>query len=618
MPQLEEPKVLLVNDDPRSLFALQTILSDVDASIMTATSDESALQMLLKQDIAVIILDVKMSDLNGYETARIIRQRPYSKASPIIFLTAHRPTDLNRAHGYELGTVDYLFMPVAPEALKAKVQMYLELHEERHHRYDQDAKLTILNKVPQQKLQHMARLNKSLQAEMATLRKEMEAYILRQSNYDALTGLPNRLLLEDRMRLATTHPGHEQATAGLLLIDLDRFKDVNDTLGYAAGDRLLQVVAERLAQSVLEGDTVARLSGDEFVVLLAGIQSAQDAALVADKILQNVSHPCLIEGRELHISPSIGIAIYPNDGNDMDELLRNADTAMCHAKQGGRSRLSFFAPAMNDVTSQRLTISSALQRAIQQDEFTLHYQPKIETTSGAICGFEALIRWPRADGKWIPPGLFIPIAEETGRIQPIGIWALQQAANQIRTWRDEGAGSLSVAVNLSAQQFRQKNIASTIETILRDTGIPPALLEIELTESAVMSDPAQAVKTLYEIRNLGVLISIDDFGTGYSSLAYLKRFPVDKLKIDASFVRDIASDPDDAAIVTAIINLAHSLNLKVIAEGVETAAQLAFLLERGCDQTQGNYFSVAVPGDKALQLLQQERFRKEELTFSSA
>jgi diguanylate cyclase (GGDEF)-like protein/PAS domain S-box-containing protein len=726
----DQIRVLVVNDDAGSLFALNTILTDLDASIETAVSGEDALALLLKREFAVIILDVKMTGIDGFETARLVRQRPRSKYTPIIFLTSHRATDLDRATGYELGAVDYLFMPVAPEVLKSKVQVFIDLARKNSRRDRKDVELEYLNQALKQELQHVTRLNEALRAEIAarqqaetlaqrseterlivqhagdyvalldadggwvyaspsyqsefgktipqgepyfgivhdddrervqeafqqlivdqthtrlqyrvlmperderqleseaslirdgsgkvaqvvmvsrdiTERKEMEAYILHQSFHDALTGLPNRQLLEDRMKQATANVGRSNAPVAVLFIDLDRFKDINDTLGHAAGDRLLQEVAERLGHCVREGDTVARLSGDEFVVLLVGMQEVEDAALVADKIVRTVSAPCQIGGSELRVSPSIGIAIFPDDGQNMDALLRNADTAMYHAKQEGQGRFSFFTSHMNEAANRRLAVGGALQRAIAEDEFVLHDQPKVSAIDGSICGFEALIRWPQADGEWIPPSQFIPIAEETGRIESIGQWALEEAARQIQRWQAEGAGCRPIAVNVSARQFRQESVAQALETVLLETGIPPAMLEAELTESAVMFDPARAIQVLHKIRDLGVPISIDDFGTGYSSLAYLKRFPLDKLKIDAAFVRDIATDPDDAAIVIAIITLAHSLNLTVIAEGVETMDQMAFLIDNGCDELQGHYFSKPVPTDEALAMLKRGHF----------
>lgn len=727
----EEIRVLLVNDDPGSRFALQTILTDLDATIETAASGEEALALLLKRDVAVIILDVKMPGIDGFETARLIRQRPRSKYTPIIFLTSHRATDLDRATGYELGAVDYLFMPVAPEVLKSKTQVFIDLARKNRSRDKKDVELELLNQALKQELDHVTRLNEALRLEISarreaedlaqrseterlivqhagdyvalldadagwvyaspsyhaafgnaivqgavyfdvvhpddrervqsafqrmvagdsntrmqyrvptpergerhleseasmirdacgrvaqvvmvsrdiTERKEMEAYILHQSFHDTLTGLPNRMLLEDRMKQATAQMGRQHAPVAVLFVDLDRFKDVNDTLGHAAGDRLLQEVAERLGKCVRTGDTVARLSGDEFVVLLAGMHHVQDAALVAEKIVHTVSEPCHIGGKELRMSPSIGISIYPGDGQNMDELLRNADTAMYHAKHEGRGRFSFFTEDMNVAASRRLAVGGALQRALQENEFILHYQPKVSASTGLISGFEALIRWPQSNGEWMSPAQFIPIAEETGRIEPIGKWALQEAAWQVQRWHEAGLDYCPIAVNVSARQFRQDSVARSIESVLQETGIPARMLEAELTESAVMTDPGKAIQALHQIRDLGVSISIDDFGTGYSSLAYLKRFPLDKLKIDGAFVRDIASDPEDAAIVKAIITLAHSLNLTVIAERVETAEQMAFLIDHGCDEMQGNYFSKPVPNEEAFELLRRGRFQ---------
>jgi diguanylate cyclase (GGDEF)-like protein len=436
----------------------------------------------------------------------------------------------------------------------------------------------------------------------------MEAYVLHQSFHDSLTGLPNRLLLLDRMSQATAHRERLHAQIAVLFMDLDHFKEVNDTLGHAAGDRLLQDVAERLATCVREGDTVARVGGDEFVVMLVDLHQLADAALVAEKIIAAVSAGCQIEGSELHVSPSIGLAIFPDDGGDPDTLLRNADIAMYHAKRDGGAQYCFFAPQMQEAASRRLALGSALQRAIREGEFVMHYQPKVDTASGAICGFEALIRWPQPDGSLIAPSQFIPIAEETGRIDPIGSWAIGQVVAELRRWHDLGIEPVPIAVNVSALQFRREDVARILEAAVQAAGIPPSLLEVELTESGVMNNPAQAIETLHQIHSLGMTIAIDDFGTGYSSLAYLKRFPIDKLKIDASFVRDIATDPSDAAIVLAIIGLAHVLDLTVIAEGVETPAQMAFLIEHGCDELQGNYFSAAVSNDDALGLLRNGPF----------
>jgi EAL domain-containing protein (putative c-di-GMP-specific phosphodiesterase class I) len=308
------------------------------------------------------------------------------------------------------------------------------------------------------------------------------------------------------------------------------------------------------------------------------------------------------------VTGSIGIALYPDDGADAETLIKHADIAMYHAKEEGGGHFSFFAPAMQEAANRRVALGIALQRAIAGQEFVQYYQPKVCASDGKICGFEALIRWPQADGSAISPSVFIPIAEETGRIDPISAWALQQTATELKRWQNEGVPGVPIAVNLSALQFRHEGIASDLDAMVKAAGIPPGMLEVELTETGLMSNPALAVESLHRIHNLGMSIAIDDFGTGYSSLAYLKRLPIDKLKIDASFVRDITTDPSDAAIVLAIITLAHVMKLKVIAEGVETAAQVDFLVANGCDEMQGNYFSVAVSNDDAIALLRRGPF----------
>ena len=367
-------------------------------------------------------------------------------------------------------------------------------------------------------------------------------------------------------------------------------------------------MAERLTACVRDGDTVARLGGDEFVVMLLGLHEVAYAAGVAAKIVEAVSAVCQIDGSALHVTPSIGIAIFPDDAADVDTLLRRADIAMYHAKHDGGARYSFFTAQMQEAASRKLTLGSALQRAIACDEFAMHYQPKVDAVSGAICGFEALMRWPQRDSEPISPSLFIPVAEETGRIESIGAWAIGQAVAQLGRLAAHGHDAMPVAVNVSALQFRRDTLVEHLNGVLQQAGVDPRLLELELTESGVMGNPARAIAMLHRLHAIGMSIAIDDFGTGYSSLSYLKRLPIDTLKIDASFVRDIANDPSDAAIVMAIITLGHVLHMTVIAEGVETAEQVAFLRAHGCDQLQGHYFSAAVPAAEALALLRRGPF----------
>ena len=436
-------------------------------------------------------------------------------------------------------------------------------------------------------------------------RKAADERILYLANYDALTGLPNRTLLRDRMEheITVAHRRHKQA--GVLCLDLDNFKTINDSLGHSTGDLLLQAVAERLKECVREGDTLARLGGDDFVVVLSDFHQAGDTVQVAQKILDALSRPYNIVGHELIVTSSIGISIYPDDGKDAESLLKNADAAMYHAKQSGRNNYKFFTHDMNARVLQRLSLEGSLRRALEREEFVLHYQPQVEIGSGRIVGLEALIRWQHPDMGMVSPAQFIPVAEESGLIVPIGEWVLNEACRQNRAWQDEGLPAVPVAVNISARQLWQKGLARVIEQALRDSGLPARYLELEMTESAIMHDMEQLIEMLREFSAMGLQLSIDDFGTGYSSLNYVKRFPLDKLKIDQSFVRDLTTDPDDAAITSAIISMARSLNLKVIAEGVETVEQLRFLAAHQCDEIQGYYFSRPLPAPEAARLLRE-------------
>jgi diguanylate cyclase (GGDEF)-like protein/PAS domain S-box-containing protein len=424
-----------------------------------------------------------------------------------------------------------------------------------------------------------------------TERKASYERIQYLAHFDALTHLPNRTLLNDRVELAIAGAKRDQRRLAVIFLDLDRFKNVNDSLGHHAGDLLLQAVAERLKNCVRESDTISRLGGDEFVLLLNGILEPNDAAGVAQKVLNVLANPFSLDGHEVRIGASLGISIYPDNGLDGSDLFKNADAAMYDAKKNGRNNFRFFSTPMNDETFEKISLENDLWRALKNKEFILHYQPQINILTGKVIGAEALIRWQHPDKGLIPPVRFIPIAEENGLITTIGEWVLNEACIQNRKWQDEGLIKIPVAVNLSAVQFHQENIKETIARALHDSGLEPCYLELEITESVTMKEIETTIRTLQEIKQMGVLIAIDDFGTGYSSLSYLKRFPIDKLKVDRSFVRDITANPDDAAIVRTVIGMGHGLRLKVIAEGVETAEQLAFLRECQCDEIQGYYFS---------------------------
>jgi len=413
--------------------------------------------------------------------------------------------------------------------------------------------------------------------------------------HDTLTRLPNRSLLEDRITHAITSTERSGKRFALMFIDLDRFKTINDSLGHHYGDKLLQGVAERLTACLRAEDTVARLGGDEFVVLLEEISMPTAAGSVAQKLLDALALPMDIEGQQQSVSGSIGISVFPEDGTTLRELMSNADSAMYHAKKVGRGNYQFFAPEMNAAAGARLNLEQSLRQALERKEFELHYQPKVDVASGEVVAMEALVRWRCPTRGMVPPNDFISVAEEIGLIIPLGAWVLRQACEQNQAWQDAGLARLRVAVNLSAYQFRQADLADFVASVLKDTGMAGQYLELEVTESVVMHNPQDAVRILEQLSAQGIHISVDDFGTGYSSLSYLKQFRLDTLKIDRSFVRDIDSDADDAAIVRSVIALAHSLRLQVIAEGVETAEQLEYLRALGCDQYQGYFRSKPLP-----------------------
>jgi len=415
------------------------------------------------------------------------------------------------------------------------------------------------------------------------------------ANHDVLTDLPNRALFMERLERALSRLQWHERVAAVLFLDLDRFKLVNDTLGHELGDRLLQALAQRLCTGMRGGDTVSRFGGDEFAVFLDDVSSPNDIAPIASKILEALTPPLTIDGHDLFVSASMGICLYPYDGSDAATLLKNADVAMYRAKQQGGNSYQFYQADMNAQALKRLDMEAHLRRALEREEFVLHYQPQIDLRTGRTTGYEALIRWQRAEQGLIPPMEFIPLAEETGLIVPMGEWVLRTACAQCQAWGKEGPQQPRIAVNVSSKQFNGGNLVAMVSRIMNENHLGPGVLEIEITESVLMDNAQAAIETLQILSSMGVSISIDDFGTGYSSLSYLKRFSIDVLKVDQSFVRDITTDPDDAAIVSAIITMAHQLDIEVVAEGVETREQLEFLRAQGCDFVQGYYFSRPKP-----------------------
>ncbi len=439
----------------------------------------------------------------------------------------------------------------------------------------------------------------TLAAQLQTAKDQMDHL----AHHDVLTDLPNRILLQDRLGQAIELSRRQGRKLAVMFMDLDRFKHINDSLGHAIGDQLLQSVAQRLVGCVRHSDTVSRQGGDEFVLLLSYIEHSEDAAHSAQKILATITLPHRIDQHDLHISASIGISIFPDDGQDAETLIKSADTAMYSAKENGRNNYKFFEQNMNDFAVQRQSIEAGLRRALARQKFVLHYQPKINFHSGAIVGVEALIRWQHPELGLLPPAQFISIAEDCGLILPIGRWVLLEACRQIKVWQTAGLAPITVAVNTSALELHARDFLENMRTTLDDTGLAPRYLEIELTESVLMRDAESTGVLLHALTDLGVKLAVDDFGTGYSSLSYLRRFPINTLKIDQSFVNHITSNQDDAAIVSAVISMGKSLKQRVIAEGVETAEQYDFLLSQNCDEGQGFYFSKAVNAEAFAELL---------------
>jgi diguanylate cyclase (GGDEF)-like protein/PAS domain S-box-containing protein len=431
----------------------------------------------------------------------------------------------------------------------------------------------------------------------------MALQMIHSAHHDFLTGLPNRVLLNDRVKQAIAVAARHSRRVAMFFLDLDGFKHINDSLGHPVGDTLLQSVAGRLVECVRNADTVSRQGGDEFVVLLSEMDRLEDAAVMARRMLQAVAKVHVLEQHDLHVSASIGVSVFPEDGLDTDTLIKNADTAMYQAKEQGRQSYRFFTPAMNVRAVERQFIEENLRSALDRQEFAVHYQPKIDLKTGRCSGVEALARWTHPIRGAIPPGQFIPVAEDCGLILPIGHWVLRESCKQAKAWMDAGVALPTVAVNISAMEFRAPHFLEGVFAVLKETGLNPSALELELTESVLMKHADSTGAILKALKAEGIHLAVDDFGTGYSSLSYLGRFPIDTLKIDQSFVRQISSTSDQTSLVTAVISMGRSLDLLVVAEGVETQEELSFLLDQRCDEAQGNYFSRPVPPEQIAGLL---------------
>ncbi|MCE5315088.1 MAG: EAL domain-containing protein [Armatimonadota bacterium] len=554
-------RILIAEDDPVSRRLLEALLKKWGYDVVVAQDGRQAWDILKKNDAPkMAIVDWMMPELDGVQVCQNVRQREDDYYIYIILLTA-KSQKQDIIQGMVAGADDYVTKPFDANELNARLR----------------AGRRILD----------------LQSELLSTRETLRV----QATHDPLTGLPNRLLFSDRLTQRLAQARRQEQPLAVMFLDLDRFKLINDTLGHNIGDMLLKSVSERLQGTLREVDTIARMGGDEFTIILSDIDNADSAVVVADKVLQALAEPVILDGHELFVSASMGISLFPSDGGNAETLVQNADTAMYRAKEQGRNNYQLYTEAFNAAAVEKITLEHSLRRALARDEFLLHYQPQVSIGTGKVKGTEALIRWRQPNLGLVSPGQFIPLAEETGLILPISEWVLRTACTQNKAWQDAGLPHMSIAVNISARQFEQNELTPMVENALEESGLDPRYLDLELTESTLMQNPDTAVSILQKLKDMGVRISVDDFGTGYSSLSYLKRFPIDAVKIDQSFVKDITSNPDDAAIAGAVVAMAHSLKLEVIAEGVETLDQLEFLRGLRCDEMQGYFVSPPVPAE---------------------
>ncbi len=685
-PELDfQQTILLVDDRPENLASLEALLDDGVRILLTATSGEEALQLLLSHEVSLVLLDVQMPVMNGFEVARLMRGNRKTRGIPIIFITAIERDEAAAIRGYQAGAIDYITKPVNSVVLQSKVALFLELDLSRRRLQqayirlentkayyesmlnaagegvigvDQDGIIKFVNPAALAMLagqpsdvigrsisayclppsdpegddpdlqwpgtlgtiarsaedahflradgtRFLASLCRSPLAgkvegdvivfQDITERRALEEELRQQTVTDFLTGLGNRNAFKAALHGAVEHARRSGGHVALLFIDLDHFKRINDNLGHEVGDLLLRAVARRLKEQVRAYDIVARLGGDEFTIVLGDLEFPDDAAAVARKILNALRKPFpLSEDVEVGVSASIGISTFPGCGDDAETLMRTADVAMYQAKRDGRNLHAFYQPEMNSRGHGALMLEQGLRAAVEKETLTLHYQPQFDLRTGRMVGLEALLRWEHG-GRPIEPSIFVPILEDTGLMVRAGQWVLAAGCRQRKAWSGLLPPDCTLALNLSARQFADKFLVQTLRRILQQTELPASQIELELTESMLMASNECTYAVLDTLKSMGLRLSVDDFGTGYSSLAYLKQFPLDALKIDRQFIRNLTTSDKDAAIATSIIQLAHNLDLEVVAEGVETAEQLAILIELGCDIAQGYYFSRPVP-----------------------
>jgi len=680
------PVVLIVDDDAQTRLLVTETLEPEGFGIEEAASGHAGLETFQRVRPDLVLLDVTMPGMSGFECCERMRRLPGGERVPIVVLTGH-DDDESITRAFAVGATDFVSKPMRWQLLGHRVRYLLRASNALDDLARSQASLahaqglahvgnweyrpgsavgywspevyrilgldmqqdppcfeTLVQRVPEAERPELMHSFMKLRSEGAgynlehrvmrrdggertvfqraealheqghlvllrgtlqdiTERKMQEARIEYLANHDALTDLPNRNLLSDRLAQAMAQARRTGQCLAVLTLDLDRFKFINDRFGHPVGDALLKAVAARLKAGVREGDTVARLGGDEFVIMQPGLASSEEAEIGVQRVLAAFAEPFVVEGHELHVTTSIGVSVYPEDGADSDTLLKTADAALYSAKDGGRNAFRFYTRAMGVQVEERAEVEIALRQALERQEFELHYQPKVDLRSGQVRGVEALIRWHRPEAGLVPPDRFIPLAEETGLILPIGEWVLRTACYQVKAWHTAGYPDLSMAVNVSARQFRQQNVPELVRAVLADTGLAARHLELELTESVLMQDRETVVRALRQLKQIGVTLSLDDFGTGYSSLSYLKDFPIDVVKIDRSFVRDVTHSVAGASLTKSIIAMARSLNLTTVAEGVESEGQLSFLSANRCDAIQGYYFSRPLPASDMAALL---------------
>ena len=694
----EKSKILLVDDKPENLIAYEEILSDLDVDILKADGANQAMKVLLYGTVALIILDVEMPEMDGYELATILRRREETKSIPIMFVTGIFKGDDSIFKGYELGAVDYLIKPIDITILLHKAMVFVQLDQQKkaleHNNEllqteisrrvkvemkmqmatmvyenavegivitDSEANILFTNPAfthitgyeQEEAIGKNPRILKSdmhdddffknmwdsliekghWKGEIWNRRKNGEAYpewlsisaiknpqdkidnfvavfhditeikerqekIEHMAYHDPLTALPNRQLFYDRISVAIKHSQRNKLKISVLFIDLDNFKKINDSYGHAVGDMLLKQVAQNIKHSCRSDDTVARIGGDEFAALLPEIETEKDIIEIAKRIVSLLAQPYEIEGHKCYIGASIGITVYPTDGKTPDDLIKNADIAMYSAKTVGKNRYHFFKKEMNEEVTRQIDLENKLRKGWKKKEVAVYYQPKVNLNSGKICGLEALLRWDNGEGTLISPATIIPIAEKTGLITKIDEWVLRDACKYLAEGSNEHLQDKIISVNLSAINFSRKNLANRIFKITEEMGVSQKNIELEITESILIHNVEVAKKILNEMSNVGLRIAMDDFGKGHSSLNYLMEFPFSTVKIDKSFVDNLATDSKSRAITKAIINLAHDMEMKVLAEGVEKQDQLDILYEFGCDEIQGYIFSKPIPKEE--------------------